>query len=123
MRYRGRLKLVKGMFGLGGKLAGFAPLPPEGAAFRDVRIIDYTTRNRDPEIVHALRARIYSVCRARRYNAVIFGSSADDPLLSATKTFYSESVVSHVALFDAEPDKPEPEPIDATMPYPNVALL
>jgi hypothetical protein len=33
MRYRGRLKLVKGMFGLGGKLAGFAPLPEEGAAF------------------------------------------------------------------------------------------
>jgi hypothetical protein len=122
LRYRGRLKLVKGMFGLGGKLAGFAPLPQEGAAFRDVHIIDYTTRDRDPDIMRAMLTRIYNVCRAQRYNAVIFGSSADDPLLSATKSFYSESVLSQVLLFDAEPDKPEPQ-IDGTLPYLNIAVL
>jgi hypothetical protein len=75
------------------------PLPKPGDHFREVTITDYAVIGRDPEIMNALLRTVYREYRQSGYHFMIWGSSIDDPLLTAAKGFMSQHVISNIVLF------------------------
>ncbi len=113
---------IRFFYNLMGIVLGYPLLPPAGEPLRDVTILEYAAKGRQPDTMNALLTSVYNEYRRKGYNLLIFGSSADDPLLDAAGTFFSQSVVSHIVLsfnkkayLDAFHD--------TSIPYINLALL
>jgi hypothetical protein len=104
-------------------LFGFAPLPKKGEHFRDLTITDYAVRDRNPQIMKALLRAVYTDCRKAGYQSLIWGSSADDPLLKAVKGFFSQPVVSNIVLMTTDPEMIREGAIDHHLPYIDLAFL
>jgi hypothetical protein len=99
------------------------PLPGEGETFRDVTITDYAVRDRNPGIMKALLKAVYCDYRKLGYHTMIWGSSADDPLLKASKEFFHQAVVSNIVLLALKPDLLEDNAVNLNLPYIDVACL
>jgi hypothetical protein len=124
LRYRGKLKLAKGLLALGAKLWGFAPLPPVGQPFKEINLIEYATKGRDPKIMQALLQRIYEVYRRRQYNSINICTSPNDPLREALQPFYHETLRAHLVLLHPEENRLNELCAQPTaLPYLNIALL
>jgi hypothetical protein len=104
-------------------LFGFSSLPGKGDYFRDINITDYAVKNRDPDIMKALLRAIYAFCRKAGYQSIIWGSTAGDPLLKASKGFFSQSVISNIVLLSRKPELIEDNVIKNHLPYIDVACL
>lgn len=104
-------------------LFGFSPLPEKGDFFNDINITDYAVKNRDPGIMKALLRAIYADCRKAGYQSIIWGSNAGDPLLKASKGFFSQSVISNIVLLSTQPELIEGDVIKNHLPYIDVACL
>ncbi len=78
------------------------PLPGSGDHFNDVTVIDYAVKERNPLIMNALLRAVYTEYRHRGYHFLIWGTSADDPLLNASKGFMSQHVSSNIVLFSTD---------------------
>ncbi len=104
-------------------LFGFSKLPKKGDFFRDINITDYAVKNRDPKIMNALLRAVYADCRKAGYQNMIWGSTAGDPLLKASKGFFSQSVVSNIVLVSTKPELIEDNVIENNLPYIDVACL
>ena len=77
-------------------------LPGPGNHFRDITIAGYAVKERNPAIMNALLRAVYTEYRRLGYHLMIWGSSADDPLLDAANGFMSQSVISNIVLFSTE---------------------
>jgi hypothetical protein len=102
---------------------GFSSLPEKGGIFKDINITDYAIKDRDPEIMEALLRAIYIDCRKKGYQSIIWGSTVGDPLLNASKAFFSQSVISNIVLLCTQPDLIKDEVIKNHLPYIDVACL
>ena len=102
---------------------GFSALPGKGEAFRDINVTDYAVRNRDPQIMNALLRAIYIDYRKSGYQSIIWGSNAGDSLLTATRGFFSQSVISNIVLLGTQPDLIEENVVQNNLPYIDVACL
>ncbi len=123
VRYGPALQLLRLGLAVAGPVLGFPRLPSPGEAFRDVHITDCAAVDRSPAIVAALLEHVYDDCRERRCNSMIFAGPANDPLLSATRTFRQEVVRSHIVVFSTSADLMEEGRIDMSLPFIDVALL
>jgi len=121
--YRKSFKLKKMLFSFLEFIFKFPPLPREGEAFRDVTITDYAIKERNPEVMEALLLKISNEYREKKYNILIFGSYYEDPLLKASKKFFSKSVISNIVLFSKNKIDFEDGKIDTSKPYIDIALL
>lgn len=97
-----------------------ASLPEQDEPFFEITITDYATKNRDPEIMHALLVEIYSEHREDGFHFMNWGSCATDPLLKAGKGFWKMDVQAHL-LFTSFDTKREEEKMN--LPYIDIAFL
>ena len=123
VRYRLRMRLVRGVTNLLAPLAGWSKLPAPGGSFRDAFITDWAVKERNPRLLAALLDRIYTEYRHRGYNSLIFGSAADDPLLEATRGFSFLSVFSRIALIATDAGRLKKSSLKTRLPFIDVALL
>jgi hypothetical protein len=93
------------------------PLPGPGEHFREVTITDYAARDRDPGIMHALLRTVYKEFRQLGYHFLIWGSSADDPLLTAANGFMRQGVVNNIVLFSTTSELIEEGALKNHLPY------
>ena len=92
-------------------------LPKPGGHFREVTITDYAARDRDPEVMNALLRAVYREYRQLCYHFMIWGSSADDPLLTAASGFMRQAVLSNIILFSANDKWLEDGAVRNHLPY------
>jgi hypothetical protein len=93
------------------------PLPEPGGCFKDFIITDYAVRERDAGIMNALLRHIYNEHRKSGFQNMMWGSSADDPLLKATRGFFYQRVVSNIVLISTDPAMVEDGAIRNHLPY------
>jgi GNAT superfamily N-acetyltransferase len=98
-------------------------LPAPGECFNDLIITDYATRDRDPGIMSALLRSVYNDFRKRGFQNLMWGSSADDPLLKASDNFFFQRVVSNIVLISTNPDMVESGVIRNYLPYIDLPCL
>jgi hypothetical protein len=98
-------------------------LPAPGESFRDIVVTDWAVRDRSAELMHALLEHIYNTYYGRGYHSMIFGSCADDPILTAACGFVRTKVVSDIALFSLGERCLEPGKIRTALPFIDIALL
>jgi hypothetical protein len=96
------------------------PFPEAGKAFNELTITDYATKNRDPEIMHALLVEIYSVNRQKGYHFMNWGSCSSDPMLEATKGFWKMETKSHLIFSSMKSERFEEK---MKLPYIDIAFL
>ena len=123
VRYGRRLKMIKIFHTIFARLFDLPRLPKEGEALRDVTVIEYAAKERNPDILEALLLKIYNEYRVRKYNMLIIGSCSDDPILNATQNFYNHSVVSSVILFSKDESLLEQGKMDTSLPYIDLVAL
>lgn len=122
MAYRGQYRLIKVFYGIVAPLLGFPPLPKPGEAFREITLNDFAVENHDPSILEALLCRIYIDYRKKGYNLIQIASFTGDPLLGATRKFFSQPLFSRIIIGSSDPDLVEKEGIDCSRPYIDIAL-
>jgi len=98
LKYGKKLDVYRRLYNTAAKLFQVAPLPEPGEALRDITIAEYAVKGRDPAIMEALLRYCYKRFRKKGYHSILFGSSADDPLLELTKKFFTKEVRSYVIL-------------------------
>lgn len=123
IRYGRKLKMVKIFHAIFARLFALPQMPKEGQAIRDVTIIEYAAKDRNPDILEALLLKIYNEYRGRKYNMLIIGSCAGDSLLDATNKFFVHSVVSSIILFSKDESLLEEGEIDTSLPYIDLVML
>jgi len=122
MAYRKTYRWVYRIYKLIQPLTGFPRLPKPGEPFRELVINDFATRRRDPAILQALITRVYNDARKKGYNMVQIGSYQGDPMLAATRRFFTQPLISHIILGSTTGDLPETEQIDLSRPFVDIAL-
>jgi len=123
IRYGKKLKVIKIFHTIFARLFGLPHLPQPGKAIKDATITEYAVKERNPEILEALLVKIYNEYQYRKYNMLIFGSCANDPLLQATKRFFTQPVVSNIILFSKDESFLNEGKIDASLPYIDLVML
>jgi GNAT superfamily N-acetyltransferase len=118
-RFRKAKMLYKGL----SLLFDLQPLPSPGECFRDTIITDYAVRNRDPGIMNALLRYLYNDLRKRGFQNMMWGSSADDPLLKASEGFFHQRVVSNIVLISTNPEMTENGRIRNHLPFIDIPCL
>lgn len=88
LRYGRRFLPARIAYRAMGALLHLPPLPSPEGVFKDFFITDYAVRDRDPAIMNALLRKAYMDFRKKGYQNMIWGSSADDPLLRASGGFF-----------------------------------
>lgn len=122
MAYRKKYRLVKFMYGLVAPFFRFPHLPEPGESFREIIINDYAVDKRDPLILEALLFRIYEDYRSKGYNLIQIASFEGDPLLKATRRFFTQALFTRIILGSADPGLIDQDVIDCTRPYIDIAL-
>ena len=122
MRYGPRFKLLKQLVDFLAPVIRYPKLPDEGKAFKDVTILEYAVKDRDPKILKALLDAIYCVYRKRGYHLMIFGHPANDPLAEAAKPFFYQEVISDILIFSKSRQFVEEFHVDS-LPYIDMMLL
>lgn len=105
LEYKDRFKLVHASYNMAALLVGAALLPKTGESFRDITIAEYAVKERNPEILNALLRYAHNRFRKEGYHSIIFGTSVDDPFLSATRDFFSKEIRSNVILGSKQKSK------------------
>ena len=123
LRYGGHYKFTKVVYSLLSGLFNFPPLPKQGEIFKDVHIIDYAVKERNPIIFNALLKKIYNDFRGLNYNTIIFGTYKSDVLLTALKGFFNLTVKSHIIAFSYDESMLEQITEETSRPYIDIALL
>jgi len=100
-----------------------SPLPEPGECFKDIIITDYATRDRDPGIMNALLRSVYNTSRKSGFHNMMWGSSADDPLLKASEGFFYQHFYSNIVLISTNPDLVETGAIRNHLPYIDLPCL
>ena len=100
-----------------------SPLPLQGECFRDAFITDYAARDRNPGIMNALLRFAYNDLRRRGFQNMMWGSSADDPLLKASGGFFYQRVVSNIVLVSTNPEMIEAGKIRNQLPFIDIPCL
>jgi hypothetical protein len=123
LNYGRRIKLSKAAYRGLSVIFGLPSLPEPGQCFKDIALTDYAVRERNPEIMHALLKAIYIEARENGYQTILFGSSADDPVLKASKGFFFQRVISNIVLISRDRDKMEPGAVRNYLPYIDIPTL
>jgi GNAT superfamily N-acetyltransferase len=100
-----------------------SPLPVNGECFKDLIITDYASRDRNSGIMNALLRSIYNEFRKKGFQNMMWGSSADDPLLKASESFFYQRVVSNIVLISTNPEFMETGRIRNHLPYVDIPFL
>jgi hypothetical protein len=100
-----------------------SPLPIPGECFKDLIITDYASRDRDPGIMNALLRSIYNEFRKLGFQNMMWRSSADDPLLRASESFFFQRIVSNIVLISTKPETLETGHIKNHFPYIDIPSL
>jgi hypothetical protein len=69
-----------------------------------------------------LRA-VYNDRRRYGYQNIMWGSSADDPLLKASEGFFYQRIISNIVLISTDPAMVENEAIRNILPYIDLPCL
>ncbi|MEI7896159.1 MAG: hypothetical protein WCJ26_03930 [bacterium] len=98
-------------------------LPEPGEHFREVTLTDYAVKGRDPKIMNALLRAIYCEYRSLGYHFMIWGSSADDPILTAAKGFLNQQIISNIVLFSTQGKLLEDGAVNSRLPYVDISAI
>jgi hypothetical protein len=123
LQYGKRLRSAKALYKGLSVIFNILPLPAPGDCFRDLIITDYATRDRDPAIMNALLRAVYADARKNHYQNIMWGSSADDPMLRATKGFFYQRIVSNIVLVSRDKTMIENGAIRNNLPYIDLPCL
>lgn len=123
LEYGKKFRLAKIAYKGLSMLFNIPQLPPAGSSFKDLIISDYAVENRNPEIMNALLRAIYYDAREKSYQNIMWGSSADDPLLMATQGFFFQRIVSDIILISTKKEIIEPGVIRNSLPYIDLPCL
>lgn len=123
IRYGGLFKFTKVLYSIFSGLFNFPSLPIKGEAIKDLHIIDYAVKERNPIILNALLKKIYNDYYLLNYNTIIFGSYKSDILLKALKGFFNQSVQSHIIALSYNKSMLEKITEESSMPYIDIASL
>ncbi|MCU0462300.1 MAG: hypothetical protein MUF36_09855 [Bacteroidales bacterium] len=123
LNYGKRFSVAKGIYKALSVVLNVPPLPAPGECFRDMIITDYAVKNRMPLIMNALLRAVYIDARKKGYQNLLWGSSADDPLLKATEGFFCQRIVSNIVLISTRKDVVEPGAIQNNLPYIDLPCL
>ncbi|GAB2775007.1 GNAT family N-acetyltransferase [Salinimicrobium soli] len=105
LRYKKKFLLIYFIYNLLSKLTGNKGLPRPGRSFNEVYLTDVWVRENDPEIFKALLFDIYKMARSNGQHLIHYGSTQNDPLLKAFKSFFSVSLKSSVYVSSLHPEK------------------
>jgi len=122
MAYRKQYRLIKVLHGMVAPVLGFPALPATGEPFREIVINDFGMENRDPRILKALITHVYHEKRKLGYNMVQIGSYEGDPILTATKGFFTQPLKSLIIFGAGDPELIDREGIDCSKAYLDIAL-
>ncbi len=100
----------------------FPKLPRRGEAFKEIIVNDFACHNRDPEILEILLIHVYNKARKSGYNMIQVGSYAGDPILKATKPFFTQALYSHIVAGASDQSLILDNKIDITRPFIDIAL-
>lgn len=123
VRYGRKLRWIRRAHATAAGLLGFPPMPKEGGTIRDATITDCAVRGRDTEVLEALLAAVHNEYAKKRYNMLVFGTCARDPLLRAAKRFVGPTTVSSIVLFSEDASLLADGAIDTTLPYIDLVML
>ena len=123
IRYGGQFKFTKALYSFLSVLFGFPHLPVKGNAFKELYIVDYAVKGRDPLILNALLKKIYNEHRKLKYNTVILGTYQSDGLLKAVKGFFNQRIESHIIAFSYNESLLNTINEKSSKPYIDIALL
>jgi hypothetical protein len=105
LSYGKSLGIIRLLYNVAALFLGSPRLPKAGESLKDVTIAEYAVKDRDPKIMEALLRFVYRHYRRKGYHSIIFGSSIDDPLLKANKSFISKDIPSNVILGSGQKEK------------------
>jgi hypothetical protein len=123
LEYRKSFRTSKALYRGLSVIFDLPPLPKPGECFRDLIITDYAARDRDPAIMNALLRAVYIEARAKRYQNIMWASSADDPILKASEGFFYQRIVSNIVLISTDKDLVEPGALRNNLPYIDLPCL
>lgn len=123
LKYGKSFRVLKVLYKGLSKVYNVPPLPAPNECFKDIIITDYAARNRNPEIMNALLRNIYNDYRKRGFHNLMWGSSADDPLLSASKGFFYQRIVSNIVLISTDKSLVVSGAIRDNLPYIDLPCL
>ena len=123
LHYGKRFRLTRIAHRILAMLFQLPPLPLAGMCFKDFVITDYAVSDRAPDIMNALLRAVYKEYKLKGYQNMIWGSSADDPLLKATKGFFYQRVVSDIVLISTDKSKLDNNTINTNLPYIDIPCL
>ncbi len=123
IQYEGQYKFTKALYSTLSGLFNFPSLPKKGEVIKDLHIVDYAVKARNPIILNALLKKIYNDYRNLNYNTIIFGTYKSDILLKALKGFFNQSVHSHIITLSYNKSMLEKITEDSSMPYIDIASL
>jgi len=98
-------------------------LPRQGEAFREISLIDYAVKERDPEIMNALLRAIYHQHQKLDYHYMTWGGPVEDPMLKAVSGFQSRKIISNIVLFSTDRDWLEPGRVNTRLPFIDISAL
>jgi GNAT superfamily N-acetyltransferase len=123
LRYGKQFLAAKILYRILSVLFRLAPLPAPGECFKDFIVTDYAVEGRDPDIMNALLRTVYNKYRKKRYQNMIWSSSADDPLLKASDGFFFQRLISNIVLISTDPATIEKGEILNKLPYIDLPCL
>jgi GNAT superfamily N-acetyltransferase len=123
LKYGKRFRVLKVLYKGLSVVFNVPSLPAPNECFNDIIITDYAARNRDPGIMNALLRKIYNDYRKLGFHNIMWGSSADDPLLSASKGFFYQRIVSNIVLISTDQSMVERGAIRNNLPYIDLPCL
>lgn len=123
VRYGWKLRWLRQAHSAAAGLLGFPPMPAEGGTVREATVTDCAVKGRDPELMEALLIAVHNEFARRKYNMLIFGSCAQDPLLRAARGFVGPTTVSSVVLLAREASWLAEGAVDTALPYIDLVML
>lgn len=117
LEYGRKLKRARAAYNALSLLFRVPSLPVPGDSFKDVIITDYAVHDRDPKIMNILLRSVYKDFRKLGYQNILWGCSADDPLLQATTGFFYQRVVSNIVLISTQSAMLENGAVNNRFPY------
>ena len=123
IRYKGTMKIIRFIYKLLSRIFNYPDLPARGGAIKELYISDVLIVNDDVAVFRSLITGIYNTYQKKRYNLINVGSYKGDPLLNATKSFFSTSLNSNIYYSSLKGQELNLSDPNYSKPYVDIALI
>lgn len=121
--YGGRLRLVRPLYNIVARLAGYSPLPDPGKEISFFNIACIAVDGNDPCLFGALLRRIYNDSAGGPFGRFILGLHRDDPLNSVLDDYSHIDYITHIYIVCWEDGLADYGTLDGRVPYLELGTL